>query len=92
MPTLNPKPITYIGPEKVAHFWTLVCVGKPDECWPWRNCRPNRRPKFDIIGRRGQDAVRLASRIAFFLHNGHDTPLWVLHSCDNQLRKSKALV
>ncbi len=83
MPVLNLKPITYISPAKAAHFWTLAHVGKPDACWPWRKCSPNRRPTYSIVARRGQDVVRLASRVAFFLHNGRDTALWVLHKCDN---------
>lgn len=70
------------SPREVARYFSLVDVGKADDCWEWRGIvNSNGYGRFSL-----KDAHRLAHRLAFefFIRPLRDGEV-VCHSCDNRL-------
>jgi hypothetical protein len=67
----------------VENFWAKIDVRGEDECWPWiAGTDKLGYGRFKLGGKKGQ-AVE-THRLAFTLANGFETPLHVLHSCNNR--------
>lgn len=64
--------------EDTDRFWSFVCKGSEDECWPWIGNISNGYGVFSFNGN------SRASRISYYLKYG-DLPQskLVLHTCDN---------
>lgn len=70
-----------LTPQDIERFWSKADrSGGPDACWPWQGTRARRGyGRFKI---RTGEALK-AHRVAYYIANGEEPQLWVLHSCDN---------
>lgn len=72
--------------QDIAHFWSYVRVGKPDECWPWLGCTSaaggGTKRAFFCLHSKSTNAARFAYWFTTGIWPGE---LDVCHSCDNKL-------
>jgi hypothetical protein len=84
MPKTKCKPLPEIPQRYIDKFRSLIEVGGPDECWPYRGKKNNKGYGQVVIYRNDIERKLLANRIAYFLHYGEDPyPFLVCHTCDN---------
>lgn len=73
--------------DKIREFWSMVSIGEADKCWEWRGSRfpSGGYGRFRVWSGDEFDGRRRSHRISLCLATGleYDTPLDVLHSCDN---------
>lgn len=61
-------------------FWAKVAItANPDRCWEWQGCLKS--TGYGVVSR--NDVQWQAHRLAWFYVKGYDSPLWLLHRCDN---------
>lgn len=85
MPDTKFRPIPEMTPDKIQQFWSMVAIGKEDECWPFLGYCDKKMGYGLFLTEKETGTTksrRLAHRIAFYLHNGYDSPICVLHTCD----------
>jgi len=65
---------------RIAKFWSMVDVGKPEECWPWTGKLYNGYGFFALLGK-SRGAHRASFTIA---HGAIPDGMWVDHVCRNR--------
>ena len=74
------------GPPKrsaVEKFWSNVCRGADDSCWPWRASGAGKGYGFFLTGAK-KSTGQYAHRFSYELHHGPiPSGMFVCHRCDN---------
>lgn len=71
--------------ESIETFWSMVRIGKEDECWPWtRFTNRDGYGMFALINKHLKSRSQSAHRVAF-MASGKTIPpeFMVCHTCDN---------
>lgn len=64
---------------EIAHFWSRVWIGEPDDCWPWLGAISDNGYGTAVFKRKSVGAHRAAFAIFY-----HEKPPMVLHKCDRR--------